>query len=289
MNSTATAERLDTRFLDDLENRGIVRARDTQPFGAAVDAAPNRFDVVTGGRRASAVQAVQAAAFARAQTARWSPVPAAGQNAAVEQYRRLGAALIHAQAERGVRTVMVTSPVGSEGKSLTTANLAVTLARSYRRNTLIIDADQRAPSQHEIFRVANARGLTDHLHDEEGPAPIIQLQDGLTLLAAGRPTSDPVGGLTSARMKRVIADASAAFDFTLIDTPPAAIVPDAGLLLAIVDAAILVIAAGTTPFDMIQRTVAGLGKERILGTVLNRAKQTSNGRYEYGYYGYPSR
>jgi Mrp family chromosome partitioning ATPase len=154
---------------------------------------------------------------------------------------------------------------------------------------LIIDADQRAPSQHAIFRVANARGLTDHLRGEDGPAPIIHLQDGLTLLPAGRPTNDPVGGLTSARMKRVMADASATFDFTLIDTPPAALVPDASLLSAIVDAAILVIAAGSTPFEMIQRTVAGFGKERILGTVLNRAEQTSSGRYGYGYYGYPSR
>lgn len=289
MNRTATAERLDYRFLDDLDGRGTARARDAQPIGMATDAAPNRFDVVEGGRRGQLAQAVPGPAFARAQTAAWSPVPAAGQNAAVEQYRRLAAALIHAQAERGVRTVMVTSSVGGEGKSLTTANLAVTLARSYHRSTLIIDADQRAPSQHEIFRVANSRGLTDHLRDEDGPVPVVHLQAGLTLLPAGRPTNDPVGGLTSARMKRVMADASAAFDFTLIDTPPAALVPDASLLSAIVDAAILVVAAGSTPFEMIQRTVAGLGKERILGTVLNRAEQTSTGRYGYGYYGYPSR
>jgi capsular exopolysaccharide synthesis family protein len=289
MNRTATAERLDYRFLDDLERQGSARARDTQPLSVPSESAPDRFDVVEGGRRTQVAQAVQGAAFGRAQTASWSPLPAAGRNAAVEQYRRLAATLIHAQAERGVRIVMVTSSVGSEGKSLTTANLAVTLARSYHRNTLIIDADRRAPSQHEIFRVANSRGLTDHLRGDEGPAPVVSLQDGLTLLPAGRPTNDPVGGLASARMKRVITDASAAFDFTLIDTPPAALVPDASLLSAMADAVILVVAAGSTPFEIIQRTVAVLGKERILGTVLNRAEQTSSGRYGYGYYGYPSR
>lgn len=267
MNRSAAAERLDQFFREDRESPS-----------------PNRFDIVEGGRRGPTVSPAQGPAFARPQTASWSPVAATGQNAAVEQYRRLAATLIRAQAERGVRVVMITSSVEGEGKSLTTANLAMTLARSYHRQTLVIDADRRAPSQHEIFRVTNARGLSDHLLDENAPAPIIRVHEGLTLLPAGRPTNDPVGGLTSARMARVIADASAAFDFTLIDTPPAALVPDAGLLAPMVDATILVVSAGSTPFEMIQHTVAGIGKERLLGTVLNRAETLSGERYGYGSY-----
>lgn len=286
MNRTATAERLGERFFDGLE--GVSpRGREGQA-GIGRDG-PGRFDIVEGGRRGPSAPAPQETPFSRVQTAAWTPVPARGQNGAVEQYRRLAAALIHAQAERGVRSILITSSVAGEGKSLTTANLAVTLARSFHRRTLVIDADRRAPSLHEIFRVPNARGLSEQLRSDERPAPAIQLQEGLALLPAGCPTHDPVGGLTSPRMRQLIADSSEAFDFTLIDTPPAALVPDAGLLAPAVDAIVLVVGAASTPIEIVQRTVASLGKDRVLGTVLNRAEQTVSGRYGYGYYGYPAR
>ena len=259
---------------------------DAQPHagGRAPADAPSRFDAWAGRRRESSHFPSQHATFTRTESASWSPVPAGERNVAVEQYRRLAAALIQAQVERGVRVIMVTSSVAQEGKSLTVANLAVTLARSYQRRTLVIDADSRAPSLHAIFRVSNAYGLTDYLRAaEDVQVPAIQLQDALTLLPAGRPTMDPMGGLTSARMARLIADAAETFDFTLIDTPPAAQVPDAGILAQLADATLLVVGAASTPHAVIKRAVAVLGKERILGTVLNRAERAGGGRYGYGY------
>ena len=81
----------------------------------------------------------------------------------VEQYRKLAATLYYAQAERGVKILMVTSAIPGEGKSLTTANLALTLSESYQRRVLLIDADLRRPSLHMIFQIPNMSGLGEGL------------------------------------------------------------------------------------------------------------------------------
>ena len=256
-------------------------------FGARASEIAPRFDIVKGARVDAAPPAAAVPTpppFAPTRAASWSPVPAAGQTAAVEQYRRLAGALIQGQVEHGIKVVMVTSSLAAEGKSLTAANLALTLSRSYQRETLLIDADQRAPSLHEIFHVDNTRGLSDCLSSPDGSrAATLQLFSGLTLMTAGRPTSDPMGGLTSARLQQLIAEAAAAFDFVIIDTPPVTLVPDASLMVALVDAAVLVIAAGSTQYETIERAVKTLGRDKILGTVLNRADRASAAYYGYGY------
>ena len=118
----------------------------------------------------------------------------------------------------------------------------------------------------------------------ETAAATIQLMPSLTLLTAGRPTMDPMAGLTSVRMKSLISDAKTAFDFVVIDSPPATLVPDAGVLVALADTTVLVIRAGSTPHASVAQAVGALGRDRILGTVLNRAdKHTSAGRYWYGH------
>src|SRR5213078_3750170 len=73
------------------------------------------------------------------------------ESSLVEQYRRLAASLHHAQLQRNVRTVMITSAVAAEGKTLTATNLALTLSHPYKRRVLLIDADLRRPAVHEAF------------------------------------------------------------------------------------------------------------------------------------------
>src|SRR5437667_315410 len=89
------------------------------------------------------------------------------ESSLVEQYRRLAASLHHAQLQRNVRTVMITSAVAAEGKTLTATNLALTLSHSYKRRVLLIDADLRRPTVHEAFRIANDTGLVDVLRKTE--------------------------------------------------------------------------------------------------------------------------
>ena len=82
--------------------------------------------------------------------------------AVVEQYRHLAAVLHHAQKASGVRSVMVTSAVPAEGKTLTATNLALTLSQSYQRRVLLIDADLRRPRMREMFALPASEGLTEH-------------------------------------------------------------------------------------------------------------------------------
>ena len=213
------------------------------------------------------------------------------EQSTVEQYRKLAATLHHAQVERSLKVVMVSSAVSGDGKTLTSTNLALTLSESYRRRVLLIDADLRRPSVHEVFQVKNKSGLTECLKAaNEQRLPIIQASPCLSLLLAGRPDSDPMSGLTSERMHRLIEEAAATFDWVIIDTPPVVLLPDANLLAAMVDAAILVIGAGKTPYKLITRAIDALGRNKIIGVVLNRVDRSClAGGYGYGYYSYGDR
>jgi len=206
--------------------------------------------------------------------------------AAVEQYRKLAASLHHAQLERQIKVVMITSAAPGEGKTLTSTNLALTLSQSYRRNVLLIDGDLRRPSVHAVFDVPNVLGLSDGLKNEvEHKLSLIQISEHLTVLPAGRPDSDPMSGLTSDRMRRLVAEAAARFDWVLIDTPPVGFLSDANLLAAMADVTLFVIRAGRSPFRLIQRALDAVGRNRIIGVVLNAVKE-SDDVVGYGYYGY---
>jgi protein-tyrosine kinase len=201
-----------------------------------------------------------------------------------EQYRRLAANLHHAQEEAGIKSLMVTSAVPDEGKTLTATNVALTLSESYRRRVLLIDADLRRPSLDELFMLPKGFGLNEALTGSpDRKVPIIQVSRNLSLLPAGSPDSDPMSTLTSDRMRNLIKEASTAFEWVILDTPPIGILTDAKLLGAMVDGALLVVRAGRTPANLIQRAVDSLGKNRILGVVLNRAERRTTVGQDYKY------
>lgn len=201
-----------------------------------------------------------------------------------EQYRRLAANLHHAQEEAGLKTLMVTSAVPDEGKTLTATNIALTLSESYRRRVLLIDADLRRPSLDEVFMIPKGFGLNEALTGRpDRKVSIIQVSRNLSLLPAGTPDPDPMSTLTSDRMRNLIKEASAAFEWVIMDTPPIGILTDAKLLGSMVDGALLVVRANRTPSDLIQRAVDSLGKNRILGVVLNRAERRGAVARDYKY------
>jgi capsular exopolysaccharide synthesis family protein len=166
---------------------------------------------------------------------------------------------------------MVASTLAREGKTLTAANLALTLSESYRRSVLVIDADLRRPSMHDVFQVPNMSGLSDRLKAEGGcTLRVIEISPRLSLLPAGQPDADPMGALTSDAMADLLRQAGSSYDWVVIDTPPVGLMPDAKILAAMVDVAMLVIAAGQTPYHLLQKAVEAIGPERILGVVLNK-------------------
>jgi len=206
-----------------------------------------------------------------------------GDSVPVEQYRRLAARLLMAQTEKKVSVVMVTSAFPEEGKTLTATNLALTLSESYKRKVLLIDADLRRPWIHQVFQVPNVSGLNDGLRAApERKIPLLSYTENLSILTAGRPDADPMSVLSGERMANVLEEAQARFEWVIIDTPPVALLTDAHLLSSLVHAVVLIIQAGKTPLPAIKMAVDAVGRDRILGVVLNRAESgTSDAALNY--------
>jgi capsular exopolysaccharide synthesis family protein len=206
--------------------------------------------------------------------------------ASIEEYRRLATGLHLVQAQTGLHTLMVSSALPRDGKTLTSTNLSLTLSESYKRRVLLIDADLRRPSIHEVFRVPNAVGLADGLRgDAPVSLPYIKVSDYLTVLPAGCPDGTPMAGLTSTRMRTLIAEARASFDWVILDTPPVGLISDANILSSLVDGVLLVVGAGTTPYPAVKRALTEFGRDRVIGVVLNRVNDdVTAGNYLAEYY-----
>jgi protein-tyrosine kinase len=207
----------------------------------------------------------------------------------IEQYRKLAAVLHHDQADSGRKVLMIASPLPGDGKTLTAVNLALTLSESYHRRVLLIDGDLRSPSIHRLFGVDSVSGLDESLRDDrERKLTLVEVSPQLTLLPAGRPDSDPMSVLTSSRMRMVLDEAREKFDWVIVDTPPLGLLPDAHLLARMVDGTVLVVAAGCTSYQSATRAAELLGRNRILGVVLNRvnervfSREHANVRQYYG-------
>jgi len=207
----------------------------------------------------------------------------------LEQYRRLAAVLHDIQQQQGLKTLMLTSALPAEGKTLTTINLALTLSESYGRRVLIIDADLRWPSIHKMFGLSNGAGLSEALHGDLRELPFCNVSPRLSVLTAGNPGVTPLAALTSARMSELVESCASQFDWVILDTPPVGLLPDAQVLARLIRAVVFVIAAGATPSTVVQRAIGELGADCVIGTVLNRVENRRipeagyYTRYGYGY------
>jgi protein-tyrosine kinase len=202
----------------------------------------------------------------------------------VEQFRRLAATLYQAQTANGTKTVLISSASPGDGKTLTAINLALILSESYRRRVLLVDADLRRPSIRDVSGFPNVIGLADGLKAKtEQKLTVFQLTPHLSLLPAGRPEPDPMGSLTSERMRRILTDAANSYEWVILDAPPVGTVADASILADMVDAALLVIRAGRSECGLTQKAIEALGRDRILGVLLNGAEGVAAKPYAYYY------
>jgi protein-tyrosine kinase len=202
----------------------------------------------------------------------------------IEQFRRLAATLHHAQQASGLNSVMVTSASPGDGKSLTAVNLALVLAESYRYKVLLVDADLRRPSIPAVSDLVNGSGLSDVLRaPTERKLALVPITSGVTLLPAGPPISNSLEALTSPRMRQIMEEATARFDWVVMDAPPIGATADARLLTRMVGGTLFVIHAGKTQCGDVQKAIQAIGREQILGIVLNGVeKRHGENAYYYG-------
>lgn len=206
-----------------------------------------------------------------------------GHPALVEQFRRLAATLHHEQMARGIRSVMVTSAAPGDGKTLTAVNLAIVLAESYRYNVLLVDADLRRPSIPSVVELGRGTGLSDALRaPTEQKLALVALSPRLTLLPAGRPIANSIEALTSPRMRQILDEATARFDWVVLDAPPVGVTADARLLTEMADGTLFVVHAGKTQYHDVRNGIEALGRDRILGVVLNGVQTLPSHGYYYG-------
>jgi capsular exopolysaccharide synthesis family protein len=208
----------------------------------------------------------------------------------VEQYRRLGAALHHAQVQAGIGSVMIAIAIAAEGKTLTATNLALMLSRSFAKRVLLVDADLRKPSIHQLLQIENSVGFSDILAGQSARFTTQALSPTLSVITAGQHHSDPVSLLVSGGVERFLAETREQFDWIVVDTPPVVLFPDAELLAVRLDTCVMVVGAATTASPVAASAVAAIGAARIRGVVLNRAEFNDiAGGYAYGQYGYERR
>lgn len=200
----------------------------------------------------------------------------------VEQFRRLAATLHHAQQNNGLRSVMVTSAQPGDGKTLTAVNLAIVLAESYRYNVLLVDADLRRPSIPHAAELTEGRGLSDVLRAQQDQrVALVPITARLTLLPAGSPTTNSIEALTSPRMRRILEEAGQRYDWVILDAPPVGPTADAHLLTQMVGGVLFVVRAGVTPSPAVESAIKSIGRDQILGVVLNGVTDMASSHYYY--------
>lgn len=199
--------------------------------------------------------------------------------------------------DRPLRTLLVTSPSPSEGKSIVVANLAAAMA-DVGLSVVALDADLRRPRLHELFSldlhheegtVGNSLwGLTGALVEGCADGRLQPTQvEGLTVLPSGELPSNPAEIVSSQRMQNLLQELAQQVDVVLIDSPPVLPVADTMALAHAVDGVLLVLVAGKTRRQAARRTVESLRQvgANLVGVVLN-AVPTHRGSYYYSHYGY---
>lgn len=214
----------------------------------------------------------------------------APQSLAAEQYRSLRTRVKTAEQGRAMRTIIVTSPDKGDGKSLTAANLALTMAQEFQHRVLLIDADLRRPSLHRLFGIEETPGLTDVLMGGASiEEALVTIPDHrLSVLPSGIIPMHPGELLGSGAMRRVIDTLRTRFDRILIDMPPVAPLADVAIASPMADGILMIVRAGKTPKPAIERALAGLDMSKVLGLVLNDAGDAA-AAYGYTADGYVAR
>ena len=206
-----------------------------------------------------------------------------------EAFRQLRTNLQFVELTAGSRSIVFTSSVPGEGKSTTTANLALTLAAA-GSSVALVEGDLRRPKVAEYLGLEGAVGLTDVLIGHAELDDVLQpWGDGaMQVLACGTIPPNPSELLGSDGMRRVLADLEARFDHVLVDAPPLLPVTDAAILSRLVGGAVVVVGARRVHREGLRRAIATLASvdARILGTVVNRLPTRGPDAYGYGYSGY---
>jgi capsular exopolysaccharide synthesis family protein len=209
-----------------------------------------------------------------------------------DQYRMLRHAVERLHQESGHQVFGVTSAGAGDGKTVTTLNLAGSLAQSATTRVLVVCADLHRETASQYLGMAGpgSPGLADALsNDHYELAHVVKRINSLNIwiVSTGSVETRPYELLASRRLEKLLEQARQHFDYVLIDTPPVAPLADCRLLARVVDGFILVVAANKTPRNLVGEALRLLDPAKVLGVVFNGDQQPLSAYY--GYYAHYAR
>ena len=211
------------------------------------------------------------------------------QSLETEIFKVLRGKILFPASGKPPRSIMVTSAVPGEGKSFVAANLAVNMAQNIEDHVLLMDCDLRRPSMHKLFGLGRVKGLSEHLANGNKIEDLL-IKTGLgklSIFPSGTPPHNPSEVLSSAKMAKLLDELKTRYQdrYLIIESPPPMLAPETIAMAKQVDAIIVVIKFGSTPMDAVEELIDNLGKENIIGAVINRFDARTSRYYGYRKYG----
>ncbi len=207
------------------------------------------------------------------------------ESLAAEHFKVLRGNIMHPADGRKIKSILVTSALEQEGKTMVSCNLAVSIAQSLDPYVLLIDADVRRPNVHNMLGLSKVKGLTDYLESDSSLSEyLIKCSiDKMTILQAGSMVRNPAEIMTSEKMKHLLGEARERYEdrYIVIDSPPVNLAAETLVLAQQVDAIVLVVRYAVSDKNAIEEALTKLDREKVLGMVFNGFEVTPR---KYTYY-----
>ncbi|KDR94601.1 capsular exopolysaccharide family [Peptoclostridium litorale DSM 5388] len=202
-----------------------------------------------------------------------------------EAFRSIRTNMQFANIDQNIKTILFTSSIPGEGKTLVSANMATALC-GIGKKVMLFDCDFRKPRLAKVFGLSNTVGITDALMSKRDYREFVKEThiENLHIMTAGNSVQNPAELLQSERIRELIRKIENDYDYIIVDTPPATAVTDASIVSTFSDAAVIVCSSGIVDIDELKRAKAQLEgvNARIMGAIFNRASEASS---YYSYYG----
>jgi capsular exopolysaccharide synthesis family protein len=204
-----------------------------------------------------------------------------------EKFRALATRFDHLRDQRELKSFQVTSSVIDEGKTLVSANIAVTLAKYSGCKTLLVEGDLHRPSLTRLFGCGGLSGIHEWSLGSEPELSkyVYRLHDApLWFLPAGKPMYQPADVLRSNRFKKAFQLLTEEFEWTVVDSTPMEPIVDVNLWSKLLDGSLLVVREGLAPIKALKRGLQALDHPKLIGVVINEAMELSHSSYGGQYY-----
>lgn len=205
-----------------------------------------------------------------------------------EQFKILRTNILFPAEGKPPKSIMVTSALPGEGKSFVAANLAISIAQNINEHVLLMDCDIRRPCIQARFGFGDVPGLSEYLA-EQTPLESIFLKtqiEKLTILPSGRPPHNPSELLSSARMQQLLSELKNRYSdrYIIIDSPPPKMTAETSAIARYVDGIVVVVRFGKTPQHEVVDLMDSIGKDKVLGLIVNRFDVGTIGYGKYKQY-----